>query len=92
MKKKKRRARESEQEAKKKAAAERWAAARSAAEKALRRRGRESDEMRETAGGRIAELERRAASFRQRQKVFGLEWLGARCSLPVGLSYTTGNC
>lgn len=63
------RARESENEAKKAAAAERWAAARAAVEEARRRRDEETDAMRTTAGSKIAELEDRVASFRDRQKV-----------------------
>lgn len=63
------RTRESENEAKKAAAAERSAAARAAVEEARRRRDEEANAMRATAGGKMAELEGRAASFRDRQKV-----------------------
>ncbi|CAN0004262.1 unnamed protein product [Ectocarpus sp. 6 AP-2014] len=62
------RARESEHEARKVAAAERWAAARAGVEEARRRRDAEAKTLREKAGGRIAALEDRVASFRIRQK------------------------
>lgn len=63
------RARESENEARRAAAAEKWETARAAAEAARRRRGEEADAMRTTAGGKMAELQGRVASFRNRQKV-----------------------
>lgn len=63
------RARESENEAKRAAAAERWATMRAAAEEVRRRRDEEADAMKMTAGGKMAELEGRVASFRNRQKV-----------------------
>lgn len=66
---KKIRARESEKEAKKAAAAERAAAAHAAVEETRRRRDEDMNAMRETAGGKMAELEDRAAAFRNRQKV-----------------------
>lgn len=63
------RARKAESEAKKAAAAERWATARAAAKEARRRRDEETEAMRAAAGGKMAELEGRATSFRSRQKV-----------------------
>lgn len=63
------RAREQDSEKRKAAAAEKWATTRAAAEEARRRREEEVSSMRDAAGGKIAELESRAASFRQRQKV-----------------------
>eukprot|EP00903_Cladosiphon_okamuranus_P012447 g11658.t1 len=63
-----RRARESETEARKAMAAQRWVLARAAAEEARRRRDEEADAIRSNAGGKMAELEGRVASFRDRQK------------------------
>lgn len=68
-KKRKKRARESGKEAKKTAAAEKAAAAHAAVEETRRRRDEDMNAMRETAGGKMAELEDQAAAFRNRQKV-----------------------